>query len=97
MQPINGVDDADDFSAYDVKDGYLQADRSYTNFGWLATFEPMYDDDGEKLCYQLGAPMCGDDTVGRRAEAKLGRFELVYDPTRPAVPWDPLATATGAV
>ena len=30
----------------------------------MHTWEPVYDDDGELLCYQCGAPMNGEETAG---------------------------------
>ena len=31
----------------------------------MYTYEPMFDDDGELLCYESGAPLNGETTAGR--------------------------------
>ena len=60
----DAVIDADDVTAADLKDAYWHADRFHTAYCWMHTYEPMYDEDGDQLCYQCGAPMNGEKTAG---------------------------------
>ena len=59
----DGVLDGEDLTGADLKDAYWHADRHYAPYCWMHTFEPMYDESGELLCYQCGAPMNGEKTA----------------------------------
>ena len=60
----DGVVDADDVTAADLKDGYWNANRIYTEYAFMDTYEPMFDEQGRRLCYMLGAPQNGERTAG---------------------------------
>ena len=36
--------------------------------GFMETYEPMYDDEGDQLCYKLGAPIWGEAAAGNEWE-----------------------------
>jgi hypothetical protein len=62
----------------DLQDAYWNADRFYTSLCWMDTYKPMYDEDGERLCYQSGAPLNGEATAGADFHIwRDARFESV--------------------
>ena len=56
--------DQDDVTGADLPDAYWQADRVHTEYCWMHTYEPLYDEEGDQLCYQCGAPVNGERTAG---------------------------------
>ena len=48
----------------DLKDAFWNADRHHSPLAFMETYEPMYDDEGDELCYCLGAPQNGERTAG---------------------------------
>ena len=45
----DSVLDAEDVEWADLTDAYWNADRYYTEFCWMHTYEPMYNEAGEQL------------------------------------------------
>ena len=54
----------EDVTFADLSNAYWHADRYYSAFCYMATYENMFDEDGDLLCYQSGAPLNGERTAG---------------------------------
>ena len=51
----------------DFKNAYAKAKRLRA-LGFLDTVTPMFDDEGDRLCYELGAPIWGEPPAGNEWE-----------------------------
>jgi hypothetical protein len=51
----------------DFKNAYVKAKR-LRPVGFLDTVTPMFDDEGDRLCYELGAPIWGEAPAGNEWE-----------------------------
>ena len=51
----------------DFKNAYAKAKRLRA-VGFLDTVTPMFDDEGDRLCYELGAPIWGEPAAGNEWE-----------------------------
>jgi hypothetical protein len=56
-----------DVTSTDFKNAYPKAAR-LRDVGFMETYEPMYDDEGDQLCYKLGAPIWGEAAAGNEWE-----------------------------
>jgi hypothetical protein len=56
-----------DVTSTDFKNAYPKAAR-LRDVGFMETYEKMYDDEGDQLCYKLGAPIWGEAAAGNEWE-----------------------------
>ena len=56
-----------DVTSTDFKNAYPKAQRLRA-IGFMETYEPMFDDEGDELCYRLGAPIWGEAAAGNEWE-----------------------------
>jgi hypothetical protein len=56
-----------DVTSSDFKNAYAKAER-LRPVGYMETYEKMTDDEGDVLCYELGAPIWGEKAAGNEWE-----------------------------